>query len=494
MRAESFKELSHVSPEERLPHGGSDARQAVGGVSLGSNAKYSAATPQTAPKIDPETGEILGLARLPADFRFERFALQACARRILPGSRTGKCLRLRSKGREIQVLQSREHKTCSYKGLQTCGSVWACPVCAAKISERRRVELQAAITLHQAQGGHVLLLTLTNPHHLGDDLAAVLAGQAKALYYFNGDRASRKLFAEMGCVGQVRALEVTHGRKREVNNGWHPHYHLLLFVRSALILKVAEAELFERWESACRKAGLKLPSRAYGVRLDDGSKAASYASKWGLESEMTKGHTKKAKDGETPFDLLRAYLEDEDKQAAALFSEFAKVFKGKRQLHWSAGLKKRFGVGDLSDEELAGQQDDKAVVLGAIGLEQWRAVLRNEGRAVVLELAEKGWEAVSRYLDSISVTGGGDDVFEDDDRRKSGEGRAVENDQRNSGLGRGRVGQTGEADQAVRRVREWAIHSQGGQAGNTGCDPSEVPFWVGRRGGVRGRRAGSDSV
>ncbi len=496
MRAESFKEHPQVSPVDRLPHGSaSDARQAGGGASLGSNAKSSAAPSQPTPEVDPETGEILGLARTPANSRFERFALQAAARRILPTSRTAKCLRLRSKGREIQVVQSLEHKTCSYKGLQTCGSVWGCPVCAAKISERRRVELQAAIALHQAQGGHVLLLTLTNPHHLGDNLAEVLAGQAKALYYFNGDRASRKLFAEMGCIGQVRALEVTHGRRREINNGWHPHYHVLLFVRSALILKVVQAELFERWESACRKAGLKLPSRAHGVRLDDGSKAAAYASKWGLESEMTKGHTKKAKDGETPFDLLRAYLEDQDKQGAALFAEFAKTFKGKRQLYWSAGLKQRFGVGEVSDEELAGRQDDKAALLGAISFEQWRAILRHEGRAIVLELAEKGWEAVSRYLDSIVLKGASDDeasnveavganaVYARSDRGESRPAWLVE-DERRAAVGAGWARRKGEVDQAGGRVRGRGFCAPGWQGGEAGCDPSESPGRAARPGRV----------
>jgi hypothetical protein len=375
---------------------------APGGPVLGSNAKYSAARET----IDPETGEIVGVARLPADLRFERFALQAAARRVLPNSRTAKCLRLRAKGRDIQVVRSQEHKSCSYKGLQTCGSVWACPVCAAKISERRRIELQAAMALHQAQGGQVLLATFTTPHHLGDQLDQVLSGQAKALSYLNGDRAGRALFSDMGCVGQVRALEVTHGRKRAINNGWHPHYHVLLFVRPGLDLAGLQARLLDRWVSACLRAGLKAPNAAHGVRLDDGSMAAAYASKWGLDAEMTKGHIKVAKDGETPFDFLRAYLEDGDKQAAALFAEFAKVFKGKRQLHWSRGLKKRFGIGDVSDEELAQKQDDQAVLLGSISLEQWRAVLRHEGRAIVLELAEKqGWEAVEGYIGSIILRG-----------------------------------------------------------------------------------------
>ncbi len=357
--------------------------------------------PLSPPQIDLETGEITNGVYDPRMARFERFALQSAARRLLPDSRTANCLRLRQKGREIQVVLSKEHGKASYKGLQTCGSVWACPVCSAKISERRRVELQTAITLHKASGGDVLLATYTNPHYLGDHVSQVLKGQAKALDYLNTDRASRRLFDEMGCIGQVRAMEVTHGRLRRVNNGWHPHYHVLLFVRSGLDLVCLADRLFDRWHLACVKAGLKAPSRAHGVRLDDGSKAASYASKWGLESEMTKGHTKKSTDGETPFDLLRSYLANCDKHAGALFHEFALAFKGKRQLHWSSGLKKLFAIGELSDEELANKQDDKAVLLGTITVDQWRYIIKAEARSLLLDLAEQDWDAVSRFLNSI---------------------------------------------------------------------------------------------
>ncbi len=377
----------------------SEAHTAPVSGSLGKNAKSSAARVQ----IDPDTGEIKGLSKDPATARFERFAMQSAARRLLQKSRTANCLRLRTKGQQLQVLKSKEHGKALYKGLQTCGSVWACPVCAAKISERRRAELVEAIEAHQGQGGQVWLATFTTPHYLGDDLGEVLAGQAKALSYLNGDRASRKVFADMGCIGSVRALEVTHGRKREVNNGWHPHYHVLLFVAGGIDLEPFRQKLFERWLSACVKAGLKPPSEAHGVKLDDGSKAARYASKWGLESEMTKGHIKTAHDGETPFDFLRAYVADKDKQAGALFAEFARVFKGKRQLFWSKGLKARFAIGEKTDEELASEEDDRAAFLGAITLEQWRVILRAEARSSVLQVAETlGWSSAEEYIESLS--------------------------------------------------------------------------------------------
>jgi len=121
-----------------------------------------------------------------------------------------------------------------------------------------------------------------------------------------------------------------------------------------------------------------VPSFAHGLKLDDGSKASAYVSKWGLEDEMTKGHTKKAAKGETPFDFLRAVLADSsDKEAGRLFVEFAEAFKGKRQLTWSPDLKRRFGIGEVSDEELAAKQDDLARLLGSLSVIQWR---RSAGR------------------------------------------------------------------------------------------------------------------
>ena len=380
---------------------------------LGSNAKYKN-TPQ---KVDPETGEITGGTSVfnPMDSRVQRFALQSVARTFFPNSRINKCLRLRQKGKEIQVLKSVEHKTASYSGLQTCGSVWRCPVCSAKIAERRRCEIMAAMASHKAAGGCVNMITLTAPHQVKDNLADLLKMQAKALNAFWNGRQSKAVFKEMGVIGQIRALEVTHGRKSEQNNGWHPHYHVLQFGGIGVDLarfepaqmKDWQVRLYLVWAACCVKAGLGEPSFAHGLKLDDGSKAAKYVSKWGLEDEMTKGHTKKAINGETPFDFLRAYLADKnDKQAMALFVEFAETFEGKRQLHWSAGLKKRYAIGEKSDDELSQVQDDSCRVLGTITLDQWRDVLAVDGRVNVLIVAASyGWNAVNDYLESIKGRG-----------------------------------------------------------------------------------------
>ena len=336
--------------------------------------------------------------------RVERFALQSVARDILPKSRTAFCLRSRIKGGEgVGVWRSTQHQTAHYSGLIVCGSVWTCPVCAAKISERRRLELQAAIAQHRESGGDAYLLTLTTPHGRRDDLAQLLAMQAKALASFTAQRAVKAVFAEMGEIGRVRAFEVTNGRKG-TNNGWHPHYHFLQFAKGgadAAQLMDWRTRLYLEWAKCCERAGLGTPSFQHGLDLQDGSKADKYLSKWGLECEMTKGHIKQAKaGGETPFDLLRAVLADKsDRQAAALFSEFGRVFKGKRQLSWSRGLRARFDLVEKTDEEIAQEHTEGAELLGLISVDEWRDVLRVQARGVVLELAAAGgWSAVARFL------------------------------------------------------------------------------------------------
>ena len=387
------------------------ARSAGGGFApegagpLGTNAKSESKT-----RIDPETGEILGIVD-PMAGRVQRFVLQAVARKFLPKSRTDKCLRLRQKGKEVEVWKSHEFKTACFAGLQTCGSVWVCPVCAGKVAPRRGGEIVAAMAAHKAAGGSVTLLTLTAPHQRKDNLVDLLAKLKKALNGFKNDRRVEAVFKAMGIIGDIKALEVTHGRLSPSNNGWHPHFHILQFggLGDGYVpldwLQMVDGEdlLYQRWAAACVRAGLGEPSRAHGLKLDDGSKAAKYVSKWGLEDEMTKGHTKKARHGETPFDFLRSYLADpNDKQAGALFREFAEAFKGKRQLVWSRGLKKRYAIGELSDDELSAQMDDEARLLGQIRLDQWCDVLAVEGRGVVLQLAASGgWDAVAGYLASI---------------------------------------------------------------------------------------------
>lgn len=364
--------------------------------------------------IDEETGELISFSQKvngsyeiahdnPLESRLERWILQSAVKKLLPGKRVAKCCRLRAiTNSTIKVLYNAVNKTAHFGGLQTCGSVWDDPVCAVKISERRRVdEVVPAMQAWDEQGGQCLLLTLTHPHHKFNALVDLLQGEQQAMRRFTGSRAISNLFKSIGFKGSIRAWEVTYGE-----NGFHPHFHLILFVSRELSfdLELLESTIYVLWANACRLAKLPVPDRAHGVQLQDGSNAKSYVSKgcWGLDREITKGHLKKSKNGRSPIDLIRSYAFDGDKQAGALFVEYSKAFHGKKQLYWSPGLKSYFGIGEKSDDLIAAEQDDKASVLGEIEWSTWQLVLKSELRGEILELARLGsWDAITRLLDNL---------------------------------------------------------------------------------------------
>ena len=111
-----------------------------------------------------------------------------------------------------------------YSGLETCGNVWLCPVCSAKIHHRRAAELRDALTTWEAQGHAASLVTITIPHDLGDGLSKLVDVQRDAWKHVTQGAAWQRLRRKLGIAGHIIALEFTWGD----DNGWHPHYHVLL--------------------------------------------------------------------------------------------------------------------------------------------------------------------------------------------------------------------------------------------------------------------------
>lgn len=318
--------------------------------------------------------------------RAERYSCQSVARKALPKERVSKCLRLSNNGSNVQVWKHTKTHKAFYNGLLVCGSVWNCPVCAAKISEKRRKELQQAFDIHKSQGGHIALLTLTFSHNKFDRLKDILTLFSKATDRFMSGKSFQKIRDEIGMIGRVRAMEVTYG-----DNGFHPHLHIALFYTNKVNLEDIKNKMYLLYEKACAKQGLKV-NEEHGLKLDNGEKADDYIAKhgkWGLDQEMTKGHIKKAKDGLSPFDFLRKYLKEEDEKYLNLFREYAQCFKGKRQLQWSQGLKQRFVLEEKTDEQLANEMTEQADLLGLLDYDFWKKILKYEHRSYFLDLCEK---------------------------------------------------------------------------------------------------------
>lgn len=293
--------------------------------------------------------------------------------------RVNYCLKRRiDASKAVSVRYNEKREKAHYDNVQRCGSVWTCPFCARKITEGRRSEMKAAVDGWQRNGGYVYLVTLTNSHHKGDNLNDLLKGQAKAKIKLFEARKVKEMMKALGCVGRITATEVTYG-----DNGWHPHYHLLVFFDHQINPEALQSFLAIEWIEACRKAKLKLPSLEHGVDVQKGKRLSDYVAKWGLEEEMTKGHLKKGKkDSLTPFDLLRQ--SEENPHYRHLFRQFADAFKGKQQLHWTKGLKALLQVSNRTDEELAEETEKESIEINEIATQIWRLVLKYKIRGEYL--------------------------------------------------------------------------------------------------------------
>jgi len=363
-------------------------------------------------EIDPDTGEIsrfevtkkgLRSYRTPQQARAERYALKSVVNRLFPTSKTAKCCRMRIPYRSVSVCVTPAFNKAHYAGLVRCGSVWLDPVCASKVGERRRAELSAAVVTAKAMGWKVYLMTCTVPHGLGDDIQAMLDQMLDAWRRLSTGRAGKELRKLFDLRGTIRTLEVTDGL-----NGFHPHFHALLFIGSTFSPESVQAGFLPLWQDACVKAGLPCPSDYRGLRVDDGSWAERYVTKWGLEDEMVRGHTKTSKGdkGMTPWDLLRDILKNRSQRSEERFRLYAEAFKGRRQLYWSNGLKAKLGVEEVSDEELVAIEEESAYVLADLTEDQWRAVLATNSEAALLDVAESNPQAFQDVLAGIVLLAG----------------------------------------------------------------------------------------
>lgn len=432
--------------------------------------------------------------------RVERFQLQSVARSVLGGQvrkQTAKGIkveryaichchrRVKDVEKGVEVYKHDITGKAGYAGLQKCSSVHVCPVCSSRITEIRRKELQTAIDMHVEGGGEVLHMVLTIPHSRFDSLSTILGQmiQAKRDFYNAPRYITRKTVRgiklpptgwsiDHGVIGRVDSLEITYGR-----NGWHPHYHVLLFLDKplltedeneqilsvkmstlealkhatteqevkkirkkckkiiSLIMKPYKDPLFEIWETACVAAGLDKPD-ADAFALQGGNEAGMYVAKFGDEDkgkwvpgagasmELAKGSNKSARAERslTPFDMLRNIIAGDDVYRfmlstclmsygcnceltyTDLFFSYAGATRGKKQLHWSLGLKKRFGLDEKDDDEINTHVDAKDIWLAGLDVDDWRFTMRFGMRARLLDLAEKGGvAAVKEYKKIVSV-------------------------------------------------------------------------------------------
>jgi hypothetical protein len=251
-----------------------------------------------------------------------------------------------------------------YSGLASCGSVWACPVCEAKILNARAIEISAAAAAWSAAGNSVTMVTLTMPHDAGMRLSKLLPVVADGFRATIRGRPWIRLKADLRIAGTIRSVEVTHGA-----NGWHPHLHVLVFSEGdigAVGLAALSLHMRAKWGQFIVRSGYRLPSGSHGVVVTtchSAAEAGAYVAKiddsgMAVGNEVARGDLKQGRNGHrTPQEILEAFRWTGDIEDLALWHEYEKATKGHQRITWSKGLRKILAVEDeRTDEEIAAEE------------------------------------------------------------------------------------------------------------------------------------------
>lgn len=333
------------------------------------------------------TANNLARARSSPDFRAERWEARGVLWDVSSLSRVQSCgrwsvlpdgsVQVRSNGAAV-----------GYAGLASCGSVWACPVCNARIQAVRRLEVGTALAWALADGG-AAFGAYTLRHHSRSSLDGTWRGLSKCWEAVSRDKTVRSVRSALGLVGTIRAAEVTHGA-----NGWHPHLHPVhLFARPISDDGVAalHSAQFAAWSRAAGRLGFDAPSvEAQDLHRVTGAKAhaelgdyftkASYvptpeAVGWEMTSTQTKSRSRGK--GRTPWEILRSVYSEGDADSLDLWRVWERDSKGKRALTWSRGLRKAVGFdAEATDEEIAEAEVGTASDTGFV-IVDWSPVRAN---------------------------------------------------------------------------------------------------------------------
>jgi len=296
--------------------------------------------------------------------------------------------------REIAIMQKENNFYLS--GVETCSSVWNCPVCALKISQKRADQVRELLTWSQTREtfSHGFL-TLTTRHSKAESCKEVKKRVLNAWRKVTQMRKYKDFGAET-----IRALEV----KYNLANGWHPHLHI------AIISECSDVELKNFCYSFIIPKFLQLmdnESMAANQKYKPiwaGNGISDYITKWDLSLELTHAQAKENfSNSFTPFGMLKELIKapiqftdlettagfypnkdltmkkvDDDMLRIELtkaFSEYTKAFKGAKQLTVSRKLKLKFKEFDLlSDEDIANEKQEAAEIKVKISRELFSSI------------------------------------------------------------------------------------------------------------------------
>lgn len=351
--------------------------------------------------------------------RFITQRLRSVLRDVTEVDRCKRC------GREIigtQVALVVRDSVAHVSGVETCGRIWLCPVCSAKIRVRRGEEVAIGVGDWIKAGHGCVFVTATLPHDQGDALADSLAVLAEAWRWSHTkNRDGRRARDFFGVVGTIKSVEVTHGI-----HGWHPHIHAVVLTEEEIPLLDETGQgrdmarfyggYDQRWAVALRRVGWAEGLPGIRMRVDMVQRTsieglAAYVTKLqngrGLGNEIARADLKGGrKKSRTPFEILADFGTTGEIRDLELWQEFEKATKGRSAIRWSTGLRKLIAptLEEQSDEDIAAEEIGGDVV-AYVRPELWyRLADIPGGDALVLDALEAGGlEAVIRTLVALRL-------------------------------------------------------------------------------------------
>ncbi len=270
----------------------------------------------------------------------------------------------------VNVVQYEDDDSRAHlKDIARSHSIRLDPVDAPKELFKYRKRIQRIIAWAYANGLVPTMMTLTT-FHRWDNLKELCNVLRKSWQSLMGSHWGRRWRKSVDLQGFICRQEETINDTEENNSGWHPHYHVILFVPRELVQTLSDSEvsLREQWLKWIKKyyheeTGKEIPD-SYNDALtkhglvfsrlsEDGKegyagdlrpvKDSNYLAKimgydpfhvYGGDSELT---SSSLKDSKVPFDLLLKVTSTN----IDLWCEYALATKGLSCFRFSIGLQKK---------------------------------------------------------------------------------------------------------------------------------------------------------
>lgn len=294
-----------------------------------------------------------------------------------------------------------------FRNIKFCQSRY-CPNCVYGYSRKKqqkiRFVLDSLLADETSDKYDMYFLTCTVPHQrwgsLGELLGSVaLGGGIKSAY----KKLTNSRLFRSDISGFISSLEVTYSEL----NGWHPHYHVLLFVRKGFDPDLLKERIFNHWRVAATSSGFGYLSSDSGIDLrlcgqsdTDSKLLACYLGKedkWDLTSEMTSVAKVGRGNNLTMLQLQKMVARDIASPVQFMAAiEYIKIFKQKRvgTISFAGICKKVAALYDVKKKEDGSHLnvESKEVLKASMSWSLYKKIVDSNGLPEINRLYIEGFD------------------------------------------------------------------------------------------------------